>query len=104
MSGERGASDPFRIGVLTMFASPLALGEYDFPDRNRRAKAVIESTAVLHAGADAAIGLAGIVGGLFVPGAGAVAVVAALVTQAPVYRSLARELSAIYETPQDTIT
>ena len=81
--------------------SAVALGNYDLPERNRRAAETIQSYAVAHAGTDAVIGLGGF---LPIPGAAPASVVAALLVQIPMYKSLARELSSIYQRPQDAIT
>lgn len=78
----------------------MGLGEYDFPERNRRAAHVIQSYAVGHAALDVAIGVGGF---LPIPGAGPAAIAASLLAQVPVYRSMVRELAAVYELPLDNV-
>jgi hypothetical protein len=84
-----------------MAGPTLNLGNYSFPERNGFAKATIQKYATQHAATDAAIGLAGF---LPVPGAAPATIVASLAIQIPIYKSLARDLSRIYEAPLDEVT
>jgi hypothetical protein len=81
-----------------MSGPALELGEYDFPKRNELAKATIQKYAIKHAKLDAAIGLAAF---LPIAGAGPATILGSLAVQVPIYKSLARDLSRIYETDYD---
>jgi hypothetical protein len=70
-------------------------------DRNKLADALIKSYSTKHAVMDVGVGLAGLIP---VPGAAPLALVAAIVLQAPIiYQPLARELATIYLAPPSAV-
>lgn len=73
-------------------------------ERNRQAQALISARAAEHVARDVKIGIAGLIGGFFVPGLGLAATVAAVVSQFPFYRRLSSDLGMIYESSEDKYT
>jgi hypothetical protein len=75
---------------------------FGLEERNRAAHRVITAYAVKHAAMDVAIGAAGLIP---VPGAATVALISAILAQAPlIYGPMTRELAVIYNSSPDSQT
>jgi hypothetical protein len=80
--------------------SDLPPSVFYLPERRSQATQSIQSWAVLHCSIDFGIGL---LGWYPLPGAATASLVASLGAGIPIYQGLARDLSAIYEAPNDDV-